>query len=297
VVISLRCLIFGGSGLVGSEVARLMTREAQVHYTYYRNNLSINDTTGHQLAITDFPKVSSLIAEVRPDIIFHAASNPSVDWHEGNVQEAYETNVVAAKNIAEASAKTGAKLVYVSTAAVFPPGKKQYTEDDLPAPINYYGVTKLGAELAVTRNKNHVIARTDQIYGWSGGSSKKSFVENVLGKLRNCQSAEVCGDWYNCPTYSRDLAAVLVRLSLGQGTGIYHAVGSSYINRYEWGLRIAKIFGYEPLLVKSILSQSLGLPARRSNANLSNLKVQNELNMKMKTVDEGINAMKNEMVV
>jgi dTDP-4-dehydrorhamnose reductase len=225
-------------------------------------------------------------------VVFHTAANTNVDWHEREKEAAYRINVAAAREISEETRSIGATLVYFSSAFVFPGGEKAFTEDDLPAPINHYGLMKKLGEDEARRNPKHVILRPDQIYGWPERGQKRPFVSSVLAKLERGEKAEVCADWYNCPTYVEDLASASLALVEGKRCGTYNAVGSTFLNRYEWALKIAAAFGMDASLVVPIDSSRLNLPARRPNARLSNELLVRASGVEMKTVEQGLEAMR-----
>jgi dTDP-4-dehydrorhamnose reductase len=235
--------------------------------------------------------VERLLDGIAPEAVLHTVAPPSVDWHERERAAAYATNVLGTRAIAAKTRKLGAKLVYVSTTFVFPDTGLVFTEEDIPAPINFYGVTKWGAEIAAAENPDHAIVRTDQIYGWSLPGQKKSFVVSTLEKLEKGQKAEVCLDWLNSPTYVKDLSAAVKRIMERDKRGIYHVVGGSFIDRVSWAGKIAEAFEKDKSLVAGIESSSLKLPARRPNARVSNDKAQEELGLHLRTVEEGLEDM------
>jgi len=290
----MKFLILGGSGLLGHRLASSVVNEYEVAFSYFNNPLPLSGAEGFRLDLKDLDAVSDCIEKSAPDVVMHAVAPPSVDWHEKERAAAYQTNVLGTRTIAEKTKELGVKLVYVSTSFVFPDIEKIFKEDDIPAPISFYGATKLGAELAAMLNPDHVIVRTDQIYGWALQGQKKSFIVTVLEKIGRGDKAEVCKDWYNCPTYVGDLSGAMIKLAVMKKRGIYHAVGSSFINRYDWAVMIAKAFGKDPSLVVGIDSSTLNLPAKRSNVHLDNSKLLRECGIKMKTAEEGIEAMKEE---
>jgi len=288
----MRSLVLGGSGLLGRHLVLDLMHSGEVSFTYFTNPHPIPGAQGHKLDLKDEKGLEGLIDEADPDIIFHAVAPPSVDWHEKERAAAYQINVSSTSIIAERSRDMGAKLVYVSTAFVFPDLEKIFNEDDIPAPINFYGATKLGGELASKQNPDHLIIRTDQIYGWSLPGQKKSFVVNTLDKLMRKEKVEVCRDWLNSPTYVKDLSEAILALTDQKKRGIYHVVGSSFLDRVSWATKIAVAFGQDASLIKGIDSSSMNLSARRPNARISSEKVGREEGISLKTVEEGIEAMR-----
>ena len=145
--------------------------------------------------------------------------------------------------------------------------------------------------MATRTNHNHIIVRTDQVYGWTVGS-KKSFVEMVLRRALLDQKIEVCEDWYNSPTYVDDLSESLIKLSTEDRTGCFHITGDSYLNRVEWAKLIMQIFDKDESLIVPIQSSKLKLPAERPNVKVSNKKAIHELGVRLRGVKDGIESMK-----
>jgi dTDP-4-dehydrorhamnose reductase len=289
----MRYLVLGGSGLIGYTIIKRLVGSHEVIFSFYNNKLDVPGATAYKLDFRNFEALRKLVRTADADVVIHAVAPPSTDLHERDKQLAYEVNVAGTKVVAEETTDHDTKLVYISTAFVFPSSTQNFDEAAIPAPINYYGVSKLGGELATAYNPNHIIVRTDQIYGWTL-SWQKSFVVSTLNKLERQEPVEVCEDWYNSPTYVNDLAATILKLVELDKRGIYHVVGSSYLNRVEWGKKIAHMFGKKPELIVGINSETLNLPAERPRCKLVNKKVQLETGIKLKTVDEGLASMKHE---
>ncbi|MEW6036207.1 MAG: SDR family oxidoreductase [Candidatus Micrarchaeota archaeon] len=287
----MKILVLGGSGLLGRELVSSLAPSNEVTYTYFNNPGQVPGAKGYALDLADLAATERLMDGIAPEVVLHTVAPPSVDWHEREHAAAYATNVLGTRAIAEKAKKMGAKLVYISTTFVFPDAGRTFTEEDIPAPINFYGVTKWGAELAAAINPNHAIIRTDQIYGWSLPGQKKSFVVSTLEKLEKGQKAEVCSDWLNSPTYVKDLSLAVKGIMEKDKRGIYHVVGNSFLDRVSWARKIAAAFGKDPSLVVGIESSGLKLPARRPNARVSNEKAKEELGLRLRTVDEGLEDM------
>jgi dTDP-4-dehydrorhamnose reductase len=287
----LKCLVIGASGLVGRELASRLAEKHETAVTFLSNPIDIAGVEAHRLDLANPESATELISLLKPEMVFHLAANPSVDWHEREQAAAYAVNVASSIAISRKTRELGIKLAYLSSAFVFPGFGKTYSEDDIPAPINFYGTTKAAAESAVRANPNHIIVRTDQVYGPHNPGQKKSFVVSTLEKISQGKKAEVCRDWMNCPTYYADLAAVLMRLAISEKTGTYHAAGPDFIDRYDWALRIAAAYGKDAALVHGIESATLNLPAKRPNVRLSCGKLLRETGIRMKGVNEGLEEM------
>ncbi len=287
----MKILVIGGSSLIGYSLVERLKEENDVSLTYWNHPVHIPGATGFTADLSDSKQIIKIIEKTMPKTVVHVAAPPSVDAHDKDKVLAYQINVLTTHEIAKKTYEIGSKLVYLSTSNVFPLFKKIFTEEDIPAPVNFYGACKLGGELAAQKNPDSIVVRTDQIYGWSQfKGQKKSFVVNTLEKIEQ-GTCEVCKDWYNTPTYVDDLAKAMECLIRLNKRGVYHCVGSSFLNRLEWGKKIAEKFGKDHTRVKGICSETLALPALRANVHLSNKKIQKETGIRMKTVDEGLDAM------
>ncbi len=285
-------LVLGGSGLVGERIVMALQRAGfRMAYTYLGNALDIQGAEGIRMDISDSEALTSLLETKKTRFVINTVALPSVDKCDDDEELAFKVNAEPQKLLADFSNRTGAGIAFISTSNVFGPSDRSFSEDDRPGPINTYGRTKLRGEEYTLRAKRHIILRTDQVYAWTREGQKKTFVEKTLGKLENGETVEVCRDWFNCPTYADDLAVALVKLFAGSHWGVFHAVGPTYINRYEWAVRIADAFTLDRSLVRTIDSSVLGLPARRSNCSLSNKKIERVSGVRFLSVDEGLERM------
>jgi dTDP-4-dehydrorhamnose reductase len=287
-----KALVLGGSGLLGGRiVARLIEAGFSTSFTYHSNGISIPGAQDYRLDISDQNGLGSLIKDTSPDLIVNAAALPSVDQCDKDSAMAFRVNAEPQKIVAE-NARLGATIAYISTSNIFGYSEKPFTEMDIPAPISTYGRTKLAGERYTMAHKRHLILRSDQIYGWTGIGQKKSFVERTLEKLEKGERVEVCADWYNCPTFADDIAISLEKLVKLDLHGSFHAVGPTYINRYDWALKIARRFDRDENLVKAIDSSVLNLSAKRPNCPLSNGKIVEATGFAFLSVDDGLARMK-----
>ncbi|MFH0884930.1 MAG: SDR family oxidoreductase [Candidatus Micrarchaeota archaeon] len=291
----MHAVVLGGSGLAGESIALvLMESGFKVSYTYFSNALEIPGAKGFRLDVSDAGALDDFLEARKPGFVVNTVALPSVDKCDVDEELAFKVNAEPQRVLAGYSMRSGAAIAFMSTSNVFGPSGRPLVEDDIPGPISAYGRTKLRGEEYTLLSKKHIILRADQIYGWTRHGQKHTFVEKTLEKLNGGSEVEVCRDWYNCPTYAGDIAAALARLVTKGRWGVYHSVGSTYLNRYEWALTIANVFGFDGSLVKPIDSSSLNLPAKRSNCALSNKKITMESGVRFLSVDEGMKKMKEE---
>ncbi len=200
-------------------------------------------TTHESLDVQNIQSIRATCAEHRPSVIFHLAAATDLVECEKNPEKAYRANAVGTYNVALVAREVGAKLVYVSTSAVFD-GKKieSYREDDIPNPQNHYGHSKYLGELAVTGLlSDYIIARTCWIFG--GGPTKDhKFVANILKQLTK-PSVEIIGGKRGSPTYGKDFVEACLRLVEEGKRGIFHVGNEGAPTRVDIAREIVRIVG------------------------------------------------------
>ena len=289
----MKILVIGGSGIIGSKIVRkFVERKNDVIYTYYQNNLNVG--IGQRLDIRKKDETIDLISKVNADLVIHTAALTNVDLCETDKKLADSINVKGTENVITGCQKTNSKIVYISTSFVFNGEKNKYFEEDEPSPVTYYGLTKLkGEEIVKSSKLSFLILRTDQPYDWKEKWQRNNSVLRVLQTLQEGKTLNEIIDWYNVPTYIPNFVNALENLINFNLLGIYHVCGSNFVNRYEWALVTAKVFGLNENMIKSISSETLNLPAKRVNVNLSNEKLFQKTKIKMMGIEEGLKSMKN----
>lgn len=287
----MKILITGGSGKIGSRITRdLLEKNHEVHYTYSNNKLNVG--IEHKLDISDRHNTINLISKIQPNFIIHTAALTNVDLCETDKKLANLLNINGTENILEGCKKIQTNIIYISTSFVFDGKKEKYYEDDKPNPINNYGFTKLRGEQLVKNSKlPYIILRTDQPYSWKEKWQINNSVLRVIDHLQQGKIMKEVDNWFNVPTYTPDLVRVIEHMINHKLLGTYHASGSNFINRYEWALTIAEIFKLDKKLIIPIKSESLNLPAKRPNVNLSNEKIFEDTGIKMNGIIEGLKDM------
>ena len=175
--------------------------------------------------ITDAKQTEDYIRRFQPTAVIHCAAYTNVNGAEENEDICRKVNVEGTKNIAEACKYLKTKLIYVSTDYVFDgKGEAPHNVDDPTGPLNVYGKTKLEGEEAAKTNPRTFIVRTSWVYGLNGNNFVKTML--ALGKTKN--ELNVVADQIGSPTYTKDLAKLLVDMSLTTKYGTYHATNEGY---------------------------------------------------------------------
>jgi dTDP-4-dehydrorhamnose reductase len=295
-----RILITGSNGLLGQRLSMMLSgqTEYEVLNTSIERSFVFDDHLYDytQLDITQRSDVKSLISSFQPDVILNAAAATNVDWCESNREDAWKINVTAVENLAEGARKVGAKLIHVSTDYVFDGKNGPYDEQAKLNPLSYYGKTKLASENSVqSAGINYSIVRTVVLYGLGIGV-KANFVLWVVKSLREGKRIRIVDDQYANPTYVCDLASAMIKLAETNHNGIFHICGSDWINRHEFTVKIAEIYGLDTSLIDRIKTADLKQPAPRPlQSGFITLKAQTQLGMKFLSATEGLKVMKQEL--
>ena len=212
------------------------------------------------LDITDKAAVDKAVAEAHPDAVIHCAAWTAVDAAEDeeNKDKVFAVNEAATGYIAEAAKKIDAKMMYISTDYVFDgQGEKPWQPDDKNyAPLNVYGKTKLGGELKVigTLDKFFVVR-----IAWVFGKNGNNFIKTMLNIGKKYPELTVVCDQIGTPTYTLDLARLLVDMIETEKYGYYHATNEGgYISWYDFACEIFKKAGYDTK-VNAVTTAEYGL--------------------------------------
>ncbi len=241
----MKVLVTGVCGQLGYDVMGELSRrgfeafgcdivpEAQQSFTYLT------------LDITDRDAVSRVVSEVKPDAVIHCAAWTAVDAAEDaeNAETVWKINVDGTANLATACKEIDCKLVYISTDYVFDgSGTKPWDADCKDyAPLSVYGKTKLAGELAAVETLDKCfIVRIAWVFGVNG----KNFVKTMLKLSEKYASLRVVSDQIGTPTYTYDLARLLVDMIETEKYGYYHATNEGgYISWYDYACEIFRQAG------------------------------------------------------
>jgi dTDP-4-dehydrorhamnose reductase len=219
----MRILLTGANGLLGHELQTALAAE------------TVLLADRERLELTD-PNLTQRIIEQRPETIIHAAAYTDVDGCERDPHTAFQVNAEGTRVVAEAAAKIGAWLVYISTDYVFDGMKSEpYTESDPVHPLSVYGRSKLQGEEAVfSACSEALVVRTSWLYG----VHRKNFVKTILQLAAKQPEIRVVNDQHGSPTYAPELAAVIAGLLRHGARGIVHAGGEGSCSWYEFASAI-----------------------------------------------------------
>jgi dTDP-4-dehydrorhamnose reductase len=251
---TMRLLITGGSGFLGSHILRLAKGQHEPFATFFSRPCE----HGVQLDVRDAEAVQAVFARIKPDVVIHTAYDKA----------RRDVIVAGSENIAHVAQQHNARLIHLSSDAIFSGRhvvQRAYCEEDVPDPVTEYGQMKAEAEQVVkTHAPNATLVRTSLIYGTDANNRQDAHTQFVLDGLRANRPITLFTDEYRCPIFVEDLAQALRELiDMGSGDfnrsepttkvvttplrGILHIAGVERVSRYEFGVAIARYHGYTDL--------------------------------------------------
>lgn len=260
----MKLLITGASGLLGINLALEASHEHEV-ICIDRGRLKSAPFRVFRADFLQTNEVDSLLDSTRPDWLIHCAALANLEECEKHPEQAKRLNTDLPAELAAACAKRNIKFVHLSTDAVFD-GTKQsaYTEEDEPNPQGVYSQTKLDGERAVQESNPHAIIARVNFFGWSLGG-QRSLGEFFVNNLSEGKRVYGFTDVVFCPMWVNHLAQTLLAM-LGKNLhGLYHVVGAQPMNKYQFGVEVARKFGLRESLIEPQSVERSGLTAKRSH--------------------------------
>lgn len=284
-------LVTGVCGQLGYDVMcellrrNITTIGSDILEEYATDDKVVSSNNYVAMDITNKNAVDTIISDVKPDAVIHCAAWTAVDAAEDeeNISKVHQVNAVGTENIAKACASIGAKMMYISTDYVFDgQGEEPWKADDTNyAPLNIYGQSKLDGEKAVASNlSEYFIVRIAWVFGKNG----KNFIKTMLNVAKSHDTLTVVSDQIGTPTYTFDLARLLVDMIQTDKYGFYHATNEGgFISWYDFTKEIFKqatLMGREEysenrVTVKPVTTEEYGVSkaARPFNSRLDKSKL------------------------
>jgi dTDP-4-dehydrorhamnose reductase len=251
----MRVLVTGAAGQLGSE---LLLAGAAAGHEVVGTDVRTGGTD-----LTDAPAVAALLDQVRPEAVVHAAAFTAVDRCETEQELAFAVNATATGHVVEAARAVGAHVVYVSTDYVFDGTKAgPYDEADEPCPLSVYGRSKLEGERAV--GPDGTVARTSWVCGEHGPNMARTVLELAAGQ----PELRFVDDQVGHPTFTADLAPMLLRLAEERPGGVVHTTNQGAVSWFEFARAVLDAAGEDPGRVVPVTTAELvPVPAAPRPAN------------------------------
>lgn len=280
----MKFFVTGVSGQLGHDVMNELAKrgydgvgsDIQPEYCGVADGSAITDMLYVQLDITDKEAVKKVITEIKPDAVIHCAAWTAVDMAEDDdkVEKVRAVNAGGTQNIADVCKEIDCKMLYLSTDYVFDGQGTEPWQPDCKdyKPLNVYGQTKLEGELAVSSTlEKYFIVRIAWVFGLNG----KNFIKTMINVGKTHDEVRVVNDQIGTPTYTYDLARLLVDMCKTEKYGYYHATNEGgYISWYDFCCEFYRQYGLKTK-VTPVTTEEYGLSkaARPFNSRLDKSKL------------------------
>jgi len=264
----MKILITGSNGLLGQKLLHKLRQDPSVElFATSKGENRVSEQNGYtysELDITDQKQVAELIANKKPDVVINTAAMTNVDLCEDERQDCDALNVEAVRYLADACEKIDAHLIQISTDFIFDGEDGPYTEQDMPNPLSYYGLSKLKSEqLLQAHSVKWTVLRTIIVFGVGENLSKGNIVLWAKGALEKGEPLNIIDDQFRAPTLAEDLADICILAAKKKAFGIFNASGKDIMSIYEIVERIAKHYGNSTENLNKISTETLKQKAGR----------------------------------
>lgn len=289
-----RVLVTGSNGLLGQKLSDLYRGiegiELLATGTGPNRHPAGEAIPYMEMDIRDRDSVLRVFRDFQPHCVIHTAAMTNVDQCEMEKENCQDLNISAVAYICEAANEVGAHLVHLSTDFIFDGTKGPYKEDDLPAPLSFYGNSKWeGERIVQSRATSWAIVRTILVYGVVKDMSRSNIVLWAKQALESGKDMNVVTDQFRSPTLAEDLAMGCRLIEEKQAQGIFHISGSEFMSVFELVQRVAAFWKLPTGKLHPSDSTNLNQPAKRPPVTGFILdKAKKELGYRPHTFEEGL---------
>jgi dTDP-4-dehydrorhamnose reductase len=299
-----KILITGVSGFVGQVLAARLNRNYEIIGVDLDKTASNLCNVFYNSDVTESKSISEIVNTHLPSVIIHAAAIKDLLKCESEKERAYRTNTESTINIYNLAKEIKSKFIFISSDQVFGGGNAYSEPDSLKDPINYYGITKSAAEDAIFKEGITAICRTALVFGNVPVNQLGLFADvknrNTLGvqgfivdhvryRLSHGEGMFLSSEEYCNPTSAELLAKQIHAVIKNKLSGIFHCCGGERISRYDFGLRIAQVFGLNENLINPNPARDA---LRPKDVSLSVVGTECALGFKFPMIDEMLRALK-----
>ena len=263
-----KVLITGSNGLLGQKLVNLFS--AMDHYNVIAVSLGDNRNSTaknfkyYSADITDKKTIDTILTCESPNVIINTAALTNVDQCETDKVLCDKINIEAVRMLVQYCEEKGAYLVHISTDFIFDGKAGPYREEDVPNPVNYYGLSKLKSEqIILASGIDYAILRTILVYGIVDNMSRSNIVLFVKQALEQKKEITIVDDQFRMPTLVDDLALACFQAVERKAHGIFNISSNELLSIYEMAVEIARVFKLDTAYIKRIKTSQLNQPARR----------------------------------
>ena len=282
-------IITGSNGFVG----KYLINEFREH-NFEVKGLDIVDKPGVDIVcdLSNLKRIKQIYNELKPSCIIHTAKiAKSADYCEENLKESYNGNFLTTVNLVKVLLNSNTKFINLSSDYVFNGKKGDYDENDIPYPINYYGINKLMGEEVVKLLKNHLNLRPTVIFGYH--ETGMNFFMQLFRNLKNGKQMTISIDQISNPTYIHTLTKA-IRLCVDKDIqGTYFSTGPESMSRYDLALKISEKLNLDKTLIHKEYTKNLIQIAKRPlNCSSNSNKLQEIIDYRFPKIDENLKHLK-----
>lgn len=262
-----KILVIGGKGQLGSDIMDEFSKDYEV--------ISLDHS---DVDVCDYQLLEQKIKEYSPDCIINTSAFHKVDECEEKIEKSFQVNALGVANLAKIAKQLNAVFFTISTDYVFDGNKDFYTEDDMPHPLNVYGISKLaGEQLAEIIYEKIYIIRTSALFGKTLSGKGYNFVTLMIKKAKEEGELKVVSDQFTCPTYTSDLALKIKEIYKAKlAFGIYHLTNQGSCSWFEFASEIIKQSGIKASITKTTSGDYKSPANRPKNGVMKSIKINND---------------------
>lgn len=256
-------LIIGANGFTGRQILNDLSNQTMYKVTgcSLHPDILTNYNGNYHFITADIcnkETLKKLFKEAQPDVVINCSALSVPDYCETHHEEAYLTNVTAVAQLAQFCEDYKSRFIHLSTDFVFDGEacgvpERLYKEEDIPAPINYYGYTKWKSEEKVAEiSKNYAIVRIEIVYGKALPEQHGNIVQLVMNRLQAGQEIHVVSDQWRTPTYVGDVSVGIQKLIKKTYNGIFHICGNEYMRISDIAYQVAESMTLDHILIHPV---------------------------------------------
>jgi len=291
-------LLTGASGFLGSYFCHLYADQYDIQAIYNDNPVQNKHVNSHKVDLSDFQGLESLFKKIKPDEVVHLAALSDPNYCEINPLESEKINIEVSENIAGLCKEAKIPFLFTSTDLVFDGKNAPYKESDVPAPVSIYGLHKSIAEQSILDiYPMATVCRLPLMFGKSY-SAKEGILQYMLTKMASGETLNLFTDEYRTFASVRDICNGIMTCLEYEGD-VFHLGGSERMSRYDFGLLVCDVFGFDKsLLIKSKQKEVKMAAARPKDVSMINARatgigwnpgnIRNELSLIKKEMEAGL---------
>jgi len=267
-----RILLTGASGFLGGNFCHLYSNQFEIHAIYASHTIASKNVKAYQLDITDEVSLNTYFQKIKPDAVIHLAAYSDPNQCELHPEISEKINIEASENLALLCKEAKIPMLFSSTDLVFDGKNAPYSEADIPAPVNVYGLHKSIAEHSIHDiYPQATICRLPLMFGAPFGY-KPNYLQQIIKKLASGEQLNLFTDEYRSMASARDVCAGLILCMENQGQ-IFHLGGDVRISRYDFGKMVCEVFGFDKNLLLKSKQKDVKMPAARpKDVSMNNVK-------------------------